>query len=53
MPDIAALAAWLIGSRKAQLDIAKAGVACIEFSEEVEKGEGVLRWLITDKWLRT
>jgi phosphohistidine phosphatase len=51
-PDIAAFAAWLIGGKNAQLDISKAGVAAIDFPGGIDKGEGVLKWLITDKWLQ-
>jgi phosphohistidine phosphatase len=46
-PDLGELAAWLIGSRKAQLDIAKAGVACIHLENGVGKGKGSLTWLVT------
>jgi phosphohistidine phosphatase len=46
-PDLGELAAWLIGSRKAQLDIAKAGVACIHLEDGVGKGKGSLAWLVT------
>jgi phosphohistidine phosphatase len=46
-PDLGDLAAWLIGSRKAQLDIAKAGVACIHLENGVGKGKGSLAWLVT------
>jgi phosphohistidine phosphatase len=49
-PDLAALAAWLIGSKKAQLDLAKAGVAAIHCDEEPRKGSGVLVWLVTPEW---
>src|SRR5207237_7768059 len=51
MPDIAELAAWLIGSKKVHLDFSKAGIACIALGNEAKKGEGVLQWLITDAWL--
>jgi phosphohistidine phosphatase len=51
MPDLATLAGWLIGSKKAQIDLAKSGVACIELPDRVKKGEGVLKWLVTDAWM--
>jgi phosphohistidine phosphatase len=50
MPDLAIYAAWLIGSRKAQIDLAKAGVACIHFEDEVGKGDGALVWMVTPQW---
>jgi phosphohistidine phosphatase len=50
MPDLAEYAAWLIGSRKAQVDLAKAGVARIVCQGTPDKGEGVLTWLITPEW---
>jgi len=49
-PDLGEFAAWLIGSRKAQIDIAKAGVACIHCDDNPGKGEGMLEWLITPEW---
>jgi len=49
-PDIDELTGWLIGSKKAAIDIAKAGVAYVESSEELGKGTGSLVWLITPDW---
>jgi phosphohistidine phosphatase len=49
-PDLAEFAAWLIGSRKAHLDLAKGGVACINCSNGVAKGGGTLEWLVTPAW---
>jgi phosphohistidine phosphatase len=49
-PDLCECAAWLIGSRKAQLDLAKAGVACISCPDGPEKGAGTLLWLVTPTW---
>jgi phosphohistidine phosphatase len=49
-PDLGEFAAWLIGSKKAQIDIAKAGVACIHCELEAGKAEGVLEWLVTPEW---
>ena len=51
MPHIAAWAAWLIGGKKAQIDLAKAGVACIGCDGSARKGSGVLQWLVTPAWL--
>src|SRR5262249_31653890 len=39
LPDLGEFAAWLIGSKKAQIDLAKAGVACIHFEEAPGKGK--------------
>src|SRR5262249_2844494 len=47
MPDLNLYAGWLIGSKKAQVDLAKAGVACVQFEDEPDKGAGVLTWLVT------
>lgn len=49
-PDLNLYLAWLIGSRKAQIDLAKAGIACVQFDAEPDKGAGSLAWLITPKW---
>jgi phosphohistidine phosphatase SixA len=51
MPDLAEFAGWLLGSRKVQIDLAKAGVACIDCPEGPDKGAGTLVWLVTPEWL--
>jgi phosphohistidine phosphatase len=50
MPDLAEHAAWLIGSKKAQLELAKAGAACIECEKLPAKASGILMWLVTPAW---
>jgi phosphohistidine phosphatase len=50
MPDLARYAAWLIGSKKARLDFAKASVGLIDFPELPDKGSGRLLWLVTPEW---
>ena len=50
LPHLAVFAGWLIGSKKAQLDLAKAGVASISCPDEPSKGTGTLRWLVTLEW---
>jgi phosphohistidine phosphatase len=50
MPDLAVYAAWLIGSKKAQIEIAKSGVARIRFESRPGKGQGGLAWLLTPEW---
>ncbi len=49
-PDLSHHAAWLVGSKKAQIDFAKAGVAYI-VCDRARKGEGTLVWLLTPEWL--
>src|SRR6185437_5417692 len=50
MPDLSLYVGWLIGGKKAEIDLAKAGVACIHFDDEPGKGDGVLTWLVTPQW---
>ena len=50
MPDLAEYAGWLIGAKKAQIDLAKAGVALIRFDGLPSKGDGTLEWLVTPEW---
>jgi phosphohistidine phosphatase len=50
-PDLSQHAAWLIGSKKAQLDFAKGGIAHI-LCERTGRGGGVLNWLLTPEWMR-
>jgi phosphohistidine phosphatase len=52
MPDLAEYAGWLIGSRKAQIDLAKSGVAYIRFEAEPDKGAGVLAWMVSPQWYK-
>ena len=49
-PDLDTFAAWLIGKTKAQIEIAKAGVAFIRCEEGPNKGDGTLLWLVTPEW---
>jgi phosphohistidine phosphatase len=51
-PDLSDYTGWLIGSKKAQIDLAKAGIACIHFEDEPDKGAGVLTWLVTPEWCK-
>jgi len=50
MPDLGDYAAWLLGSKDVQIDIAKAGVVCIECSGLAGKGRGALQWMVTPEW---
>jgi phosphohistidine phosphatase len=49
-PDLGEWAAWLIGSKRAQIDLAKAGVALIRCADGPRKGGGTLLWLVTPDW---
>jgi phosphohistidine phosphatase len=49
-PDLGEFAAWLIGSKKAQIDIAKAGIACITCDSKPGQGKGTLLWLVGPEW---
>lgn len=49
-PGLSRFAAWLIGSKKAQIDLDKAGIIKIN-CDTLEKGGGALEWLITSEWL--
>ncbi len=50
LPHIALWTGWLIGSKKAQFNFAKAGVAHIAFRDRLDKGLGTLGWLVTPEW---
>ena len=49
-PDLGELLGWLIGAKKARLEIAKAGAALVHFDGSPAKGEGSLAWLVTPAW---
>jgi phosphohistidine phosphatase len=49
-PNLGAFGAWLIGSKKAQLDIAKGGAAYIRCEGEFDRGTGELVWMVTPEW---
>lgn len=50
-PDLSALAARFMGSRKAQLELAKAGVAKLRCDGLPDKGCAALVWLLTTEWM--
>jgi phosphohistidine phosphatase len=52
MPDLNLYAGWLIGSKNTQIELAKAGAACIHLDDEPDKGAGVLTWLVTPEWCK-
>jgi phosphohistidine phosphatase len=47
MPDLGQFAAWLIGSKKAHIDFAKAGAACLVTDTVPGKGGAALVWMVT------
>jgi phosphohistidine phosphatase len=49
-PDLSVFAAWLIGSKAAHVELAKAGAARVEFDGNPGKGNGHLAWLVTPEW---
>lgn len=49
-PRLGEWTAWLIGSKKAQLDLAKAGIAFVDCPEGPNKGMGSLQLLVTPEW---
>lgn len=49
-PDLNEYAAWLIGNKKVQLDLAKGGVAYLNV-DAFQKGGATLRALLTPEWL--
>jgi phosphohistidine phosphatase len=49
-PDLAQWAAWVIGGKKAQLDLPKAGVALIRCPDGPRKRGGTLMWLVGPEW---
>jgi phosphohistidine phosphatase len=44
-PDLSELVGWMIGEKEVGVEMAKAGVACIEFESAPCKGTGILAWL--------
>jgi phosphohistidine phosphatase len=53
MPDLNQYAAWLIGSKKAEIEIDKGGVALIGCTDGPRRGGGSLKWLVTPGWIET
>jgi phosphohistidine phosphatase len=49
-PDLDKWAGWLIGSKKVNIELPKAGVAYINCPEGPGKGLGTLQWLIGPEW---
>lgn len=51
VPHLNQFAGWLIGSKSANIDIVKGGVAFIRCPEGPKKGAGTLAWLIGPDWM--
>ena len=50
MPDLGDYAAWLLGDKKMQIDVSKAGVLLIQCGEMPCKGHGALQWMVSPEW---
>jgi phosphohistidine phosphatase len=50
LPHIAYWAGWLLGAKKAHIEMAKAGIALITCGDGPRKGTGALQWLVTPAW---
>jgi phosphohistidine phosphatase len=50
-PDLSELAGWLIGSRKARIEIAKGGAAFVSCEGDADKGAGTLHWMLAPEWV--
>ena len=49
-PDLSEFAARVMGSGKAQIELAKGGLAMLRCDGVPDKGQGILVWLITPDW---
>jgi phosphohistidine phosphatase len=50
LPHMALWACWLLGAKKAHVEMAKAGMALITAGDGPRKGTGALQWLVTPAW---
>jgi phosphohistidine phosphatase SixA len=52
-PHLSATIAQLIsGEETARIEMKKAGCACVEVAKPVERGRGVLKWLVTAEQMK-
>jgi phosphohistidine phosphatase len=51
MPDLNQYVAWLIGSKKAEVEIDKGGMALIQCPDGPRRSGGSLKWLVTSGWM--
>jgi phosphohistidine phosphatase len=49
-PDLSIYLGWLLGGKSVNIELAKAGVALVEFERKIDKGEGALMWLVSPEW---
>ena len=49
-PDLSSFLAWLIGGKRARIELAKAGMAWVVCDSPPRKGAGRLEWLVTPAW---
>lgn len=52
-PDLGRASARLIGSKRAHLEFAKGGVACVLSDDPPRRGTGTLVWMLTPMWLNS
>lgn len=52
-PDLGIHTAHLIGGKRARIEFAKGGAACVVCDQPPRKGTGVLLWLLTPNWLNS
>jgi len=52
-PDLGMHTAYLIGGKRARIEFAKGGAACVVCDQPPRKGTGVLLWLLTPNWLNS
>jgi phosphohistidine phosphatase len=50
-PDLGRHTAHFIGSKRARIEFAKGGCACVACDNPPRKGTGALMWLLTPMWL--
>jgi phosphohistidine phosphatase len=50
MPQLGDFAAWLLGDKRAQIDLAKAGVAHLVCGDSASKGTCALKWMVAPEW---
>lgn len=50
-PDLGRLAARLIGGKRARVEFAKSGMACVACDDPPRAGAGSLLWMLTPMWL--
>jgi len=51
MPELRQQTAWLIGGKKASIDFAKGGAACVVCDAPPRQGAGTLLWMVTPDWI--